>query len=97
MLIYDNDELITVGYTDFDFMSDKNSRKSTSGYVFMIGGGAISWRSIKQECTADSTLEVEYVAACEAAKEAVWLKRFLMVPLARQLLTVYCDSNRAVA
>ena len=101
MLIYGSDELIPVGYTDSDFMSDKDSRKSTSGNVFMLGGGAISWRSIKQECTIDSTSEAEYVAACEAAKEAVWLKRFLMelrvVPLARQPLTVYCDSSGAVA
>ena len=101
MLIYGSDELIPVGYTDSDFMSDKDSRKSTSGYVFMLGGGAISWRSIKQECTADSTSEAEYMAACEAAKEAVWLKRFLMelgvVPLARQPLTVYYDSSGAVA
>ena len=101
MLIYGSDELIPVGYTDSDFMLDKDSRKSTSGYVFMLGGGAISWRSIKQECTADSTSEAEYVAACEAAKEAVWLKRFLMelgvVPLVRQPLTVYCDSSGAVA
>ena len=71
MLIYGNDELILVGYTDSDFMSDKDSRKSTSGYVFMLGGGVISWRSIKQECTSDSTSEVEYIVACEAAKEAV--------------------------
>ena len=86
MLIYGSDELIPVRYTDSDFISDKDFRKSTSGYVFMLGRGAISWRSIKQECTVDSTSEAEYVAACEAAKEAVWLKRFLlelgMVPLA---------------
>ena len=53
----------------------------------MLGGGPISWRSIKRECTADSTLEAEYVVACEAVKEAVYLKRFLLklgvVPLAR--------------
>ncbi|XXG47299.1 hypothetical protein AAC387_Pa02g1965 [Persea americana] len=59
MLIYDSDELIPVGYTNSDFMSDKDFRKSTSGYVFMLGGAAISWRSIKQECTADSTSEAE--------------------------------------
>ena len=101
MLIYGSDKLIPIGYTDSDVMSDKDSRKLTSRYVFMPGRGAISWRSIKQECTADSTSEAKYVAACEAAKEAVWLKRFLMelgvVPLVRQPLTVYCDSSRAVA
>ncbi|XXG70725.1 hypothetical protein AAC387_Pa07g0137 [Persea americana] len=101
MLIYDSDELNPAGYTDSDFKSDKDSRKSTSGYVLILGGGAISWRSIKQECTVDSTLEAKYVAACKAAKEAVWLQRFLLelgvVHLSRQPLTVHCDSSRAIA
>ena len=47
ILIYDNDELIPVGYTDSDFMSDKDCRKSTSEYVFMLGDGAVNRRSIK--------------------------------------------------
>ena len=68
ILIYDGDELIPVGYTDLDFMSDKDSRKSTFGQLFTLGGGNVSWRSIKQKCIADSTTEAEYVAACEAAK-----------------------------
>ena len=42
MLVYSGDELIQVGYTDFDFMSDKDSRKSTSGYVFTLRSGAFS-------------------------------------------------------
>ena len=80
MLIYGTDELIPVRYIDSNFMSmfDKDSRKSTCGYVFMLGGRAISWSSIKHECTADSTSEVEYIAACETTKETVLLKRFLM-------------------
>ncbi|KAH9725006.1 Integrase catalytic domain-containing protein [Citrus sinensis] len=71
MLVYSGDELIPMGYTDSDFMSDKDSRKSTSGYVFTLGSGAISWRSVKQSCIVDFTTEAEYVAASEAAKEAV--------------------------
>ena len=71
MLIYGRDELIPIEYTDSDFMSDKDLRKSTSGHVFTLGGGAVSWRSIKQKCIADSTTEAEYIAACEAAKEVV--------------------------
>ena len=82
-------------------MSDKDLRRSTSGYVFTLEGGAISWRSIKQKCIADSTTEIEYVAACEAAKEAVWLKKFLMdlevIPLAQRPITLYCDNTGAVA
>ena len=55
-----------------------DSRKSTSGSVFTIGGGAVIWRSIKKSCIADSTMEAEYVAAYEAAKEAFWLRQFLI-------------------
>ena len=69
-------------------MSDKDSRKSTFECVFMLGGGTISWRSVKQGCTIDSTSKAEYVVAYEVAKEVVWLKKFLMklgvVALARQ-------------
>ena len=93
--------MILVGYTDSDFMSDKNSRKSTSGYVFMLGGGAISWRSIKQEYIADSTSEAKDEISCEASKEAVWLKRFLMelrvIPLAGQSFIAHCGSSGVVA
>ena len=78
MLIYEGDELIPVGYIDSDFISDKYSRKLTSRHLFTLGGGAVSWRSIKHKCIAYSTTEVEYVGACEVAKEAVWLKKFLM-------------------
>ena len=78
MLVYSRGDLIPIGYTDSDFQSDSNSRKSTSGSVFTLGGEAVVWRSIKQSCIADSTIEAEYVAACEAAKEAVWLRQFLI-------------------
>ena len=78
MLVYSSGSLETIGYTDSDFQWDIDSRKSTSGYVFTLNGGAICWRSVKQTCVADSTTEAEYVAASEAAKEVVWLKKFLM-------------------
>ena len=71
MLVYSVRDLIPIRYTDFDFQSDIDSQKSISRSVFTLGGGAIVWRSIKQSCVADSTMEVEYVAACEAAKEVV--------------------------
>ena len=43
MLTYKYDDLVPIGYTDSDFQSDKDSRKSTLGYMFTLGGGAISW------------------------------------------------------
>ena len=47
MLVYHSEDLIPIGYTDSDFQSDLNFRKSTSGCVFTLGGGAISWKSVK--------------------------------------------------
>ena len=68
---------------------------------FTLGGGAIGWRSIKQSCIANSTMEAEYVAACEAAKEAVWLKKFHsnlgVVRIEQVPITLFCDNSRAVA
>ena len=89
-----------IGYTDSDFQSDREFRKSTSGYVFTLGGGAISWRSVKQYSIADSTIEAEYIAASEATKEAVWLKNFMLdlgvVPSAQSAITLYYDNSEAV-
>ena len=62
---------------------------------------AITWRSVKQSCIADSTIEVEYVVACEVAKEAVWLKKFLsglgLVRIEQVPFTLFCDNSGAVA
>ena len=66
-----------------------------------MGGGAISWRSVKQSCIVDSTIEVEYVATCEVAKEAVWLKKFHsdfgVVRMEQVPITLFCDNSWAVA
>ena len=77
MLVYLCEDLIHIGYTDSDFQLNLDFKKSTLGCVFTLGGGAITWRSVKLSCIANSTMEAEYVAACEAAKEAIWLKKFL--------------------
>ena len=101
MLVYQGESPVPIGYTDSDFQSDKESRKSTSGYVFTLRGGAISWRSAKQSSITNSTMEVEYIAASEAAKEAVWLKNFLLdlgvIPSVQSAITLYCDNSGAVA
>ena len=61
-----------IGYSDADWAGDLDDRKSTSGYVFQIGGGAVSWKSKKQSCVA-STAEAEYMALASAAQEAIWI------------------------
>ena len=101
MLVYRCEDLILIGCTDLDIQSDLDFRKSTLGCVFTLGGGAISWRSIKQSCITDSTMEVEYVATCEAAKEAIWLQKFLfdlgVVRMEQVPITFFCDNSGVVA
>ena len=64
-----------VGFSDSDWAGDLDDRKSTSGYIFQVGGTAISWKSRKQSCVALSTAEAEYIALSLAAQEAIWLRQ----------------------
>jgi len=63
-----------INYTDSNFAGDPDDRKSTSGYVFILAGGAITWRARKQPLVAFSTVEAEYIGASDAAKEAIWVR-----------------------
>ena len=69
--------------------------------MFVINGVAVVWKSSKQETTADSTTEAEYIAASDTAKEAVWIKKFIsrlgVVPSSVDLITLLCDNNGAIA
>ena len=65
------------GYNDANWISDLDETKSTSGYVFTLGGGAVTWRSARQTIIARSTMESEFVALEMAGSEAEWLKNFL--------------------
>ena len=60
------------GFTDSDYACNIDDRKSTSGFLFNLGFGAISWSSKKQEVVALSTSKAEYIAATSAACQAVW-------------------------
>ena len=66
-----------IGYSDADFAGDLDDRRSTSGNLFLIGGGAVSWLSKKQSIVSLSTAEAEYVALCRATQEATWIRRLL--------------------
>jgi len=71
-----NKTLIMEGYCDADYAGDPDTRRSTTGYVFIMGGAAISWSSKRQPVVTASTMEAEYVAAAAAAvKEALWLRK----------------------
>ena len=68
--------LEVVGYSDSDFDDCVDSRKSTSGYIFILVGGTISQRSIKQTLIATSTMETEFISYFDATLHGVWLKIF---------------------
>lgn len=68
-----------VGYSDSDHASDVSTRRSCTGYVFVLHGGAISWASKLQPTVAVSTAEAEYMAASAAVKEALWIRRLIAV------------------
>jgi hypothetical protein len=70
-------EPIVVGYADADWASDKETRRSVTGYLFTLNGAAISWSSKLQPTVALSTSESEYMAACYAAQEAIYLRRLM--------------------
>ena len=88
-----------MGYSDADWGGDLDDRKSTSGYVFQIGGGAVSWRSKKQKSVALSTAAAEYVALAFTAQEELWLRHFLMDMIAEPPgpMVIYEDNQSAIA
>ncbi|GJS05948.1 zinc finger, CCHC-type containing protein [Tanacetum coccineum] len=77
-LIYTGYPLVLEGYTDASWISNTEDNSSTSDWVFLLGGGAISWASKKQTCIIGSTMESEFVALAVAGKEAEWLKNLLL-------------------
>jgi hypothetical protein len=85
------------GFVDADWAGDLDRRRSTSGYVFNLFGGAISWMSKRQAVVALSTTEAEYMAATHASKEAVWLQRLCSgIGLVQQAVRLDCDSQSAI-
>lgn len=71
------EHLELVGYVDADWQGCSDTRRSTTGYVFMLAGGAIDWKSNRQTSVAMSTCEAEYIAAGEATKAAIWIRSFI--------------------
>ncbi|KAL2245930.1 UNVERIFIED_CONTAM: Retrovirus-related Pol polyprotein from transposon TNT 1-94, partial [Sesamum indicum] len=87
------------GFCDANWVTDNDEVSSTSGFVFTLGGGAISWKSAKQTCIARSTMESEFIALELAGQEAEWLRNLLGdVPLWGSTVPVslHCDSQAAI-
>jgi hypothetical protein len=81
----DNMRLDLMAFSDSDWAGDLDKRKSTSGFIFFINGGAVSWKSRTQKCVAQSSAEAEYIASSETAKEAVWLRSLISTVKGREI------------
>lgn len=96
-----SDNLEVIGYSDSDFAKCKDDKKSTSGYIFMLSGGPISWRSHKQKLTTTSTMMAEYVAVYNATCHGMLLRNFIkglmIVNSVERPLKIYCDNSAAVS
>ncbi|WVZ54400.1 hypothetical protein U9M48_005204 [Paspalum notatum var. saurae] len=87
-----------VGYVDSDHAGDLDKRRSLTGYVFTVGGCAVSWKACLQATVALSTTEAEYMAISEACKEAIWLRGLYseLCGVSCSCVTIHCDSQSAI-
>ncbi|GKF19678.1 hypothetical protein Tco_0068316 [Tanacetum coccineum] len=102
-LVYGGDmkrELRVSCYTDDGYLTDADDHKSQTGYVFILNGGVVGWKSTKQIIFATSSTDAEYIAAFDASKEAVWIRKFIsglgVVPTIKELINMYCDNTGAI-
>ncbi|XP_059595803.1 secreted RxLR effector protein 161-like [Vitis vinifera] len=100
-LQYSKFPAILEGYSDASWISSVGDNLSTTGWVFTLGGGAVSWGSKKQTCISHSTMEAELIALAATGKEAEWLRDLMMdIPFtANNVSTVliHCDSQATLA
>jgi hypothetical protein len=98
---YSGQHAVLEGYSDSNWISDVDELYATSGYVFTIGGGAVSWRSCKQTILMRSTMEAELAALDTAGIEAEWLRELLMdLPVVEKpipAILMNCDNQTKIA
>ena len=102
MLTYQRiNTLGVVGFSDSNYADCVNDKKSTSGYIFMMVEGVVSWKSVKQTLTTSSTMEAEHVACYEATCHAIWFRNFIsafeVVHSISRLLKLFYDNSAAVS
>nr|GEY40072.1 hypothetical protein [Tanacetum cinerariifolium] len=95
-------ELRVSCYTDdARYLMDANNLKAQTGYVFILNGGVVDWKSTKQSIFATSSTDAEYIAAFDASKEAVRICKFIsglgIVSTIEKPISIYCDNTGAIA
>ncbi|CAL1386945.1 unnamed protein product [Linum trigynum] len=96
-LFYSNFPAVLEAFSDASWITSASDNKSTTGWIFTLGGGAVSWASKKQTCITHSTMEGEFLALAAAGKEAEWLRNMLLDielwPQPMPVIFVFCDSE----
>ncbi|XP_074378585.1 secreted RxLR effector protein 161-like [Apium graveolens] len=99
-LHYTRYPVVLEGISDSNWINVVKGSKSTSGYVFTLAGGAISWKSSKQTVMTKSTIEDEFVALDKASEQAEWLRQFLedisRWEMPAPPLCIHCDSTAVI-
>jgi hypothetical protein len=86
-----------VGYCDADYAGDLDNMRSTTGYVFIMNGAAITWQSKRQPTVAASTTEAEYMVAASAVKEGLWLRKLLAdFGISITTISILADNQSAI-
>jgi len=97
-LVYNKNTQNVIGYSDADWAGSLDDRHSTSGYVFVLGGGAVTWKSKRQSTVATSTAEAEYMALYMAIQEAIWIRQLLEEITGKsEVINVLVDNQAAIA
>nr|GEU54043.1 hypothetical protein [Tanacetum cinerariifolium] len=95
-----NPEFKVSCYTDAGYLTNADDLKSQTGYVFVLNGGGVDWKSAKQSIFATSSAEAKYIATFDASKEAVWVRQFIyglgVVPTFEKPISMYCDNTGAI-
>nr|GFB98362.1 hypothetical protein [Tanacetum cinerariifolium] len=88
-------------YTDAGYLSDADNLKSQTGYVFVLNRGVVDWKSTKHSIFATSSTDAKYIAAFDASKEVVWIRKFIsglgIVLTIEEPISMYCDNTGAIA
>ncbi|GJU19487.1 hypothetical protein Tco_1152829 [Tanacetum coccineum] len=102
-LVYGGDSTTELGvtcYTDASWETDRDDLRSQTGFVFVMNGGAVDWKSSKQSTTAMSSMEAKYIAAAETAMEAIWIRKFIsglgVAPSIDRPMDMYRDNTGAI-
>ncbi|XP_052489868.1 secreted RxLR effector protein 161-like [Gossypium raimondii] len=99
-LHYSRDPTVLEGFSDASWIFDIQDAKGTSGYIFTLGGGAMSWKSSRQMIITRSTMEFEFIALDKSGEEIEWLRNFLEDipnwPKPVPTICIYCDNQAKI-